>query len=92
MRPRIHYGLNFPINNMNFFVILLCVVIQRTASVNYTYYESDPNEVNTFEDREPKLYYPYEYERYMHLDARAQEFAAKIQFKYYKLVLFISII
>lgn len=72
---------------MKFFVILVCFVIQRTASsTSYTVYDSNPNEVYEFEDSQPKFYYPYEYARNLELDAKAQEFAGKIQFKYYKFV------
>lgn len=71
---------------LNFLVILLCLSIQRTNSINYTSYTSHSNEVYTFEDRQPRFFYPYEYARDLQLDARAQEFAGKIQFKYYKFV------
>lgn len=72
---------------MKLLVILACFVIQRTASISYSVYNSNPNEVYTFQDRQPKFYYPYEYARNLELDAQAQEFAGKIQFKYYKFVL-----
>lgn len=76
---------------MKFFIVVLvcfCSVIQNTTSISYTTYDSDPNEVYAFEDRQPKFYYPYEYARNLELDAKAQEFAGKIQFKYYKLVFY----
>lgn len=72
---------------MKFFVVLMCFVIQETTSVEYTVYDGYPNEVYAFDDRQQRFYYPYEYSRNLELDARAQEFAGNIQFKYYKFVL-----